>query len=28
VSLDFSETVQKTFGITTHVPRMNDSFEI
>jgi metallo-beta-lactamase family protein len=28
VSLDFSETVQKTFGITTHVPHMNDSFEI
>ena len=28
VSLDFSETVQKTFGITTHVPHMGDAFEI
>jgi metallo-beta-lactamase family protein len=28
VSLDFSETVQKTFGITTHVPHMDEAFDI
>ncbi len=28
VSLDFSETVQKAFGVTTHVPHMGDAFEI
>jgi len=28
VSLDFSEAVQKTFGITTHVPHMDEAFDI